>query len=506
MLQATAKDWRTAAFENLLWLLAKDRTEAEKNYASLLAVIIDFLRTQGVGPDAKDLAEESLELVAEQFYRERLGLKVAGPMPAEPPNISSLIVSSRKYQKWREAVRPLAFLFASRARTAKMVAELKRVLEGLRPEDRRLLVNYREINEATPPKPTPAAATPAPAPAAKKAPAKKAAAKKASAKKAVKKAVTKKAAHNARAAHHHEQAAHHAHVPHHHTEAAKHHEAGKHEKAKGGSKSSTPKRSSTAEFTAYFPRNIQRSHWNTLLAYMHLSEALPSVESDSKRRFSSTEGEIGSKSAEKNVTIARGTEIQVVPESESLEFNPPQVSFVWLENYHCAEFRFKLLSKAVTSAVRKPLPVRVGFYVSPMLVAAIDFTVSVGKSSSAENLASAAATPYQRIFVSYSHKDSTVADSLERAYKALGNEYLRDINTLRSGEEWNPALLKRIDEAEIFQLLWSNAARSSKYVRQEWKHALGLSRRQFIRPVYWRKPMPPVPPELAAIHFAFVDF
>ena len=94
---------------------------------------------------------------------------------------------------------------------------------------------------------------------------------------------------------------------------------------------------------------------------------------------------------------------------------------------------------------------------------------------------------------------------LEKAYKALGNEYLRDVNTLRSGEEWNPALLKLIDESEIFQLLWSEAARQSPYVRQEWQHALGLSRRQFIRPVYWKKPMPSRPPELSAIHFAYVN-
>ena len=61
-----------------------------------------------------------------------------------------------------------------------------------------------------------------------------------------------------------------------------------------------------------------------------------------------------------------------------------------------------------------------------------------------------------------------------------------------------------IDRADIFQLFWSNTAAASKYVRQEWEHALNLQRQQgFIRPVYWQQPMPPPPPELGAIHFAY---
>jgi hypothetical protein len=98
-----------------------------------------------------------------------------------------------------------------------------------------------------------------------------------------------------------------------------------------------------------------------------------------------------------------------------------------------------------------------------------------------------------------------IADQLEKAYKALGIEYLRDVRMLRSGEKWAPALLQRIDESEIFQLLWSKAADQSEYVRQEWQHALALHRRFFIRPVYWDKPMTPPPQELAEIHFAYLE-
>ena len=49
---------------------------------------------------------------------------------------------------------------------------------------------------------------------------------------------------------------------------------------------------------------------------------------------------------------------------------------------------------------------------------------------------------------------------------------LRDVEILRSGEEWSPAPLQKIDEADIFQLCWSQTASDSQYVKREWQHAL----------------------------------
>ena len=111
---------------------------------------------------------------------------------------------------------------------------------------------------------------------------------------------------------------------------------------------------------------------------------------------------------------------------------------------------------------------------------------------------------YQAIFCSYSHQDTQIVERVERAYKALGLDFLRDVMMLKSGQDWNAELLNMIDRADIFQLFWSNTAAASKYVREEWEHALNLRRPLgFIRPVYWQQPMPPPPPELAAIHFAY---
>src|SRR5690606_29235346 len=94
---------------------------------------------------------------------------------------------------------------------------------------------------------------------------------------------------------------------------------------------------------------------------------------------------------------------------------------------------------------------------------------------------------YKAIFCSYSRDDKAIIDRVERAYKALGFDFLRDVHTIKSGQDWNEELYEMIETADIFQLFWSSSAASSEWVEKEWRYALSLERdeRNFIRPVYW---------------------
>lgn len=85
---------------------------------------------------------------------------------------------------------------------------------------------------------------------------------------------------------------------------------------------------------------------------------------------------------------------------------------------------------------------------------------------------------------------------------------LIDKASLRTGERWREALLQLIEEADLFQLFWSKASSRSRYVAEEWQHALSLQGRKgkrFIRPVYWQSPWPPPPEQLEHLHFASLD-
>ena len=112
------------------------------------------------------------------------------------------------------------------------------------------------------------------------------------------------------------------------------------------------------------------------------------------------------------------------------------------------------------------------------------------------------AARYRKIFASYSHKDVAVVEEFERYGRAMGDEYLRDVIHLRSGEAWNDRLPRMIDQASVFQLFWSSNSISSPY------RAPGVAIRTGIEPRWFRpasvlgNPELNLPPEeLRSLHF-----
>ena len=78
-----------------------------------------------------------------------------------------------------------------------------------------------------------------------------------------------------------------------------------------------------------------------------------------------------------------------------------------------------------------------------------------------------------------------------------------DTLSLHSGQDYDPQLLRLIDDADVFQLFWSKYAAKSSAVTHEWRYALSHSKGAgFIRPLYWDEPVYPIPPQLANLHFA----
>jgi len=260
---------------------------------------------------------------------------------------------------------------------------------------------------------------------------------------------------------------------------------------------------SATHFRVYHPTCCTPREWHTMMAYVHVPSAVEEVREHASRNFNAPPRE---STAVEQLAIKRGARITVVPESQSLRFNPQQASFDWEESWHVATFRFFPIpqERTPTSATG-----RVVYYVGPVLVGEVRFDIEIGDrptgDEKANKVTESAALPFQAVFVSYSHHDSPIVDGLEEAYKVIGMDYLRDTLKLRSGDKWNDKLLEMIDDADVFQLCWSDSANTSRYVEEEWRHALTLNRKQFIRPCYWQLPMPGPPKELSGLHFAFFD-
>lgn len=260
-------------------------------------------------------------------------------------------------------------------------------------------------------------------------------------------------------------------------------------------------------FTVYHPPELVPGRWGKLLAYVHLADALDDVERDRERLLAGEPGGHRRRSEDAVVPIRRESLVRVVPELPGCRFNPPEASVLWLEDWHCASFRVQAHPDAPGFEAGRAVNGQVSFYVESVLVGEVPIWTLLSDREEPRETAPRRSDPaaaFERVFASYSHRDAHVVEALGRAYEALGMEWLRDVEVLRSGEEWNPRLLELIEGADLFQLYWSDEAARSPYVTQEWRHALAQGRERFIRPCYWRRPIPEPPVELSSLHFAFL--
>jgi hypothetical protein len=261
-------------------------------------------------------------------------------------------------------------------------------------------------------------------------------------------------------------------------------------------------------FTAGYPGVVTPDVWYSLSVYVHLGRLQAEADqriADESRWFGLRPA--GSKAAA-HVPLPKGTPLRVRPELRGVVFNPPAQEVRWLEDLQQVAFRLQATSEAVGRAVLGAVEV----YAGPLLVAQVPLSIyvrGVGEPRErAEATAASTARLFSSVFASYAHDDDRVVRAFAEAYRALGIDVLVDKTSLRSGQDWHQGLSRLIEEADLFQLFWSEAASRSRYVAEEWQEALSLQDRKgerFIRPLYWNTPWPPPPAQLAHLHFASLD-
>jgi anti-anti-sigma factor len=260
-------------------------------------------------------------------------------------------------------------------------------------------------------------------------------------------------------------------------------------------------------FSAFYPKEVTVEKWYSLLVYTYVPSVMESVREDA-RKFEDEIGEIRETKPARSTRLARGTEITIVPACEGVKFNPERVTFQWLEDQHRANFRLQADASLAGMAGNAQVTV----YAGPLIVGTLKMGMLFNETESSPGSVRSEevnSRMYEQddIFISYSHRDTDIVRLCKKAYEALGHNVLIDFETLRSGQNWNAELMRMIERADIFQLFWSENSSKSEYCRQEWQYALGLNRGEgFVRPVYWKDPLPAPPAELGAIHFDFAPF
>ena len=271
-------------------------------------------------------------------------------------------------------------------------------------------------------------------------------------------------------------------------------------------------------FTFYRPQVLPPGRWASLLVYVHKTDPVvepgrgsvdptEQVEAQARAHFGGAVPRPVGEDARQ--ALARGARLRIVPDLPGIRCNPPEAEVQWWEPVHEVVFRLLAPPELAGDTVRGAVRIWCGLLIVGEVSIAMRVTTD-GPPAEAPPRAEPVQR-YRKIFPSYSHRDSAVVESFAVAARALGDQYLQDVLTLRAGERWDARLLELIEDADVFQLFWSSNSMGSPHCRDEWDHALALQRPLFIRPIYWEDPLPEdqgqgLPPAgLRALHFVKVS-
>jgi hypothetical protein len=270
------------------------------------------------------------------------------------------------------------------------------------------------------------------------------------------------------------------------------------------SRDRAPQPIETLQFTAYHSNDVAVETSQTVLLYTHLGQQVQQVQQDA-----GTFAELGSAPATALGTarrkIPRNIEITVEPHMEGVSFSPAQDSFIWRGEWHRSLFRY-VGTSALAGTVQQG---RIDVYadrISPICTVAVAFSFHAGipaKALSVPHGINVTSNIFDRVFISYSHRDQEAMRQARKTYEKLGITAYHD-DLLQAGENYEQRLAKMIRASNIFHLLWSDASARSPEVRKELLLALSANNiEQFIRPWYWQRTFVPPPPELEARKISF---
>ncbi len=271
------------------------------------------------------------------------------------------------------------------------------------------------------------------------------------------------------------------------------------------------------QFNVYRPARVRPAQWYPLLAFAHKTTPFPGpdasmidpitlVEQQAQELLGEQPVPFQKLIADSSLELQRGSELVVEPWLDGAELEPLRVWLRWAEPVHSVRFKLRV----PISADGRRLVGGLRVFLGVVLIGEVTFQVSVSSAAPphASPLERLPVRHFRQIFASYSHRDADVVRAVADYATLVGDRYVIDVQSLRSGEVWQPRLAELIGQSDIFQLFWSRNAMASPHVRHEWEHALQLGREGFIRPVYWQEPRPAdpsldLPPEaLARLHWS----
>ena len=235
------------------------------------------------------------------------------------------------------------------------------------------------------------------------------------------------------------------------------------------------------QFTVYRPRLMYPVVWYPFLAFAHLeslateAEEAPPLEQVKRMvadRLGRQTADYRGTTEDGSMALAKGSELTFVPIIPGVEFNPPRVTFRFVETVHMHEFRMRGRARHGRRHGRGHLQVLLG----ALLIADVPFSIRIDATAEAAgdtSLNRDSTRPFRKIYACYSPMDSGVVEQFRRYAKALGDRWLPGPEPPRDMQAWDDRLQQAIGEADVPVVLVPQRAR----VRFWWSRAATPCRR-----------------------------
>lgn len=196
--------------------------------------------------------------------------------------------------------------------------------------------------------------------------------------------------------------------------------------------------------------------------------------------------------------VNEGAVIKIVLNSPDLSIEDNIETGIWQGEY--LDFSFALQLPAIFK--KHQILFSASVYINDIIASKLKFIVKC--SSTLEQKIQVARTDVFSAFISYASQDrNRVASIIQGMKKARPDlDVFFDVDSLRSGDDWELALRKEIERRDVLFLCWSHFARESKWVNEEWRYAFEKKGIDGIEPIPIESPdvCPPLE-ELKKKHF-----
>lgn len=196
--------------------------------------------------------------------------------------------------------------------------------------------------------------------------------------------------------------------------------------------------------------------------------------------------------------VSEGAKIKVVLNSQDLLIEDNIETGTWQGDYLNFSFALQLPG----NFKKRQILLTAVVYINDVIASKLKFVVKC--SSRSEQKIAVSREDVFSAFISYASQDrNRVAAIIQGMKKARPDlDVFFDVDSLRSGDNWELALHEEIEKRDVLFLCWSHFARESKWVDEEWRYALEQKGVECIEPVPIEPPdVCPPPAELRHKHF-----